>query len=507
MEFSDPPASGNAPLGKNGSRFGFRASRIFASLMLSIVLGAPGLASPSTQDKDKRSAPREIEFADDLEAALAKAKETGLPVVVVFGAVWCAPCRTFDKRTLHAREVQELGPNFHWVYIDIDREISLARTYNVKATPTTVVLKADGTNLAAAEGAFEPSTFRAFLDAVRDPSGHSLPVALSQDEGHPTRLNWNRKGYRARAMCFSQIGYGPLSLPSQSPQQVLRLGLQPRTPSTLADGQWELVWTESFANIFNFEEDDFRLDYLTLNSILTLGYGLSDEVQVELSVGNLQRTNSFLDPITDEFHDLFGLGDSGRDQFPEGDNIIDLELQNGVEIEDTSSGPEATHVTLTLQHNVTCGTTVWPALAYSVSTRYDAGGDADLDGSSPFSVGVSGSAARRLGDSFYAYLGLGYNWYGPDESRGLPLADEQWAGLAALEWSYRSRRSLVLQYLLSEGAALDRDPFDDPSHELHFGWKGEIRPGTVLELGLIENIIDADNSPDFGLHFGLRHRF
>ena len=281
----------------------------------------------------------------------------------------------------------------------------------------------------------------------------------------------------------------------------------PRTPSTLADGQFELNWTESFANVFAFEENDFRLDYLTLNSTLSLAYGISDTVQAEIAVGNLLRNDSYLDPVVDVFHDLFGLGDSGRDDFPDNENIIDLELRNGVEIEDTSSGSEATNVTLTLEHNLTCGTAVWPALAYAVSGRWDAGGDAELEGSSPFSVGVSGAASKRLGESFYTYLGLGYNWYGLDESRGLPLVDEQWGGLAALEWSYRDQRALVLEYLINEGVAVDREPFDDPTHEVHLGWKGEIHRGTVLEIGLIENIINVDNSPDFGLHFGLRHRF
>ena len=451
--------------------------------------------------------PAPIEFTDDLDSARSAAKRSGRPIVVIFGAVWCQACRVFEERTLSAPEVRELGPSFHWVRIDIDHDVSLTRDYGVEATPTTVILRPDGSRLTQVVGAFDRSAYRAFLESVREPDAVDETQALELEDEHPTRLTWNPAGYRARAMCFSQVGYGPLSLPSQAPGQVLRLGLLPRTPSTLARGQFELLWTESFANIFNYREDDFRLDYLTLNSTLAFAYGISDTVEVELAVGNLQRTHSFLDPVTNAFHDLFGFGDSGRDLFPHNDNIIDLEPKNGVEIEDRSSGSEATHVTLTMQHNLTCGTTVWPALAYSVSTRWDAGGDAELEGDSDFSAGISCSAAKRLGDRFYAYLGLAYNWYGPDESRGLPLKGEQWGGLAAVEWSYRSNRSLILEYLVNEGAAVDRDPFDDPTHEVHLGWKREFRPGTVLEIGLIENIINVDNSPDFGLHFGLRHRF
>jgi len=52
-----------------------------------------------------------------------------------------------------------------------------------------------------------------------------------------------------------------------------------------------------------------------------------------------------------------------------------------------------------------------------------------------------------------------------------------------------------------------RAPFDEASFEVSAGWKREITSGTVLEVGLIENIIDSDASPDFGVHFGIRHRF
>jgi hypothetical protein len=302
------------------------------------------------------------------------------------------------------------------------------------------------------------------------------------------------------------VGLGPMNLPSQAPGQVLRLGLRPRTPSTLARHQREIWWTETFANIFAFEQNDYLLDYLTLNSTLSFAYGLTDRLQVDLALGNLLRTDSFLDPITDAFHDLFGFGDAGRDRFPERDNIIDLEPQDGIDIEDRSSGTEATHLTLSLQQSLTDGTRTWPALAASASVRWDAGGHADLEGDSRFSTGLTLSAARRLGEAFHGYLGLGYNWHGLDESRGLALTDEQWSGLAAVEWRRASNRSWVLQYLVSEAVSIDRAPFDKASHELNLGWKWEFKPGTVFEIGLIENIVELDNSPDFGLHFGIQHR-
>lgn len=455
--------------------------------------------------------PEGTRWLEDYDDARAISRVTGLPLVLYFSAVWCSACRSFEKRALRAPEVLELAEEFCWVHVEIDRNVTLARDYKVEGTPQLFVLGPDGAHLEEALGALDPAELRAFLDRARQRLavvGTLEPSEVSrQDVPERTPLNWTPGGYRSRSICFSHVGYGPLHLPSQAPGQVLRLGFEPRAPSTLAEGQFEFGWSETGANVFSFKEDDYRLDYFTLNSVFSLAYGVTDTFLVELSYRDLSRFGSVLDPVTDAFHDVLGLGDSGRDQFDYYENIIDLELRDGVEIEDDSSGSESRNLALSLQHNLTCGTRRMPAIAYGIDAGYFLGGGADLDGHSRFSVGLSASLARRIGESFYAYLGLGHVWHGLDDYAGLPLEDQQWSGSAAVEWRHRSKSSWVLQYLVTDGVAENRDPFDDPSHEIDLGWKREIASGLVLELGLIENIIEVDNSPDFGLHFALHKRF
>ena len=62
-------------------------------------------------------------------------------------------------------------------------------------------------------------------------------------------------------------------------------------------------------------------------------------------------------------------------------------------------------------------------------------------------------------------------------------------------------------FAAGEGVVEDFAPFSDPSNELTLGWKWEVVHNGVLEVGLIENIVSFDNSPDFGLHVGYSHRF
>ena len=79
--------------------------------------------------------------------------------------------------------------------------------------------------------------------------------------------------------------------------------------------------------------------------------------------------------------------------------------------------------------------------------------------------------------------------------------------LAAVEWRFAPDMSIVLQYLGSQSAFQGPGAFSNVSNELTLGWKGEIQQGTILEIGLIENFILFDNSPDFGFHAGLTWRF
>jgi hypothetical protein len=76
-----------------------------------------------------------------------------------------------------------------------------------------------------------------------------------------------------------------------------------------------------------------------------------------------------------------------------------------------------------------------------------------------------------------------------------------------MEWRFTPWMSLLIQYLVSEGVAEDLGEISKPSHEVTLGWKGEVKKGTVVEVGLIENVITYGNSPDFGIHLGVKHRF
>jgi hypothetical protein len=67
--------------------------------------------------------------------------------------------------------------------------------------------------------------------------------------------------------------------------------------------------------------------------------------------------------------------------------------------------------------------------------------------------------------------------------------------------------SFTLQYLGTQGVGKDLGVFSETSNEVVFGWKWEVRQAGVLEIGLLENIVVFDNSPDLGVHVGFTQRF
>lgn len=299
----------------------------------------------------------------------------------------------------------------------------------------------------------------------------------------------------------SNVGYGPLRLSSQSPFHALRLELPAGAPSSLPAGRWELrenlTWSRMWA-----QADDYLLSFETLSQTSSVIHGLTDRLQVELGAVATTRFAGDLDGFVNNFHETFDLGLGGRDTVNEGD----FEFRIGdVAIEEGSIHETTDRVFGSLHYVITAGSDEVPAISATLTVTTGIGDSIDLDGDS---VGFGGaiSAAKGFGD-IYAYLSLGFAWFGRESFHGLPLRPYGASILAGLEWRLLNGVSLVVQHLWSPGALEGFEELSRPSYELGLGLKIEAVAGSVFEIGMTENILVFDSSPDFGLHAGLAVRF
>lgn len=434
-----------------------------------------------------------------LKPARAAAAKSGRKLALFFEASWCPHCQEMKRKVLTDPQVEEAGDSWVWVELDIDRNPSLARQYGVEAVPEIVLLDSREQPERRLIGKYGPEELARALRG-EEPAG----------KRRSSRLVWTPRGYRGQGLCFSHVGYGPLHIASQSPFQSLRLAMQPRTPSTLGKGQTEVRATGTWVNLWSLDEAaGVQIDAEMLQLTATVAYGLSDTMQVEAGYERRSRFGGAMDGLIQNFHRLFGIDQGGRLDAPR--NRLHTRLQPpGAEepliITEADRGVFAEGLDLTFQHNLTCGTRHLPAISYSFTARIDTANELDSTKLGGLDLAASIAFSRQLG-RLYGYLTLGWTYFGDDRMGPMVLRSNQRSLMAALEWPVAPRHALLFHYLATEGMVDGFGPFDNASDEITLGWKWEFHPHTVLEVGLIENIISFGNSPDFGIHMGLSRRF
>jgi thiol-disulfide isomerase/thioredoxin len=115
-------------------------------LGLHLVVAAPDEPSP---------------FVDlDFETACTRAKTEGKVVMVDFSTRWCPPCRDLDRITWRNDEVRRwLATKTFALKIDAEESKALAEHFEVKAYPTLLFVRPDGTVLGRLVGYRGPAAF------------------------------------------------------------------------------------------------------------------------------------------------------------------------------------------------------------------------------------------------------------------------------------------------------------------------------------------------------------
>lgn len=103
--------------------------------------------------------------AAEVDAAFAQAKKENKPLFLYWGAVWCPPCNQVKATVFSRADFIERAKAFVPVYIDGDAPAAqqLGSRFKVSGYPTTILFRADGTEITRLPSEVEPARYMQVL--------------------------------------------------------------------------------------------------------------------------------------------------------------------------------------------------------------------------------------------------------------------------------------------------------------------------------------------------------
>jgi thiol-disulfide isomerase/thioredoxin len=116
-----------------------------------------------------------------VEEAFAAAKESGKPIFLYWGAVWCPPCHAISATVFKSPEFIERSKLFIPVYLDGDKENAQAygEKFAVRGYPTMVVLDSEGQEITRIPSGIDMQAYANILDLTLSNSASASDVVES----------------------------------------------------------------------------------------------------------------------------------------------------------------------------------------------------------------------------------------------------------------------------------------------------------------------------------------
>ncbi|MCG2591614.1 thioredoxin family protein [Ramlibacter sp. XY19] len=130
----------------------------------------------------------------EVDKAFAQARQTGRPVYLYWGAVWCPPCNQVKATLFNRPDFAERSRAFIPVYVDGDRPGAqkIASRFKVSGYPTMVVFRPDGTEITRLPGEVDPQRYLLTLSAALNAQAPVKDLVARAQAGQKlTDEQWN----------------------------------------------------------------------------------------------------------------------------------------------------------------------------------------------------------------------------------------------------------------------------------------------------------------------------
>ncbi|MBI3269927.1 MAG: DUF3187 family protein [Planctomycetes bacterium] len=299
-------------------------------------------------------------------------------------------------------------------------------------------------------------------------------------------------------------GRGVLAMRDQFPFALAHLNPFPETTRVLVPGKYRVGGMLDWSNTFGFRSGRHLIDGELVSLVLQGAWSPAQGLEVGAELPIAFRTGGIIDSFIEGFHDTFGYGTAGRDQFEKNTWQISIPNREGLRYESTDTDPVLENPVLKAKYQLTEGGDWAPAVAGQVLVKLPFATDDEVLGSNGLDGAFLLAASKRVWDGLFVHTNL---WYGQFSDVGLEhlrFSRDRFSALFGLEYAVSSRVSILthINYLTMI--------FQDlPTHLssytvlLTLGAKWQVSDGAELEFGLLENLYRYDNSADFGIHLGM----
>ncbi len=296
---------------------------------------------------------------------------------------------------------------------------------------------------------------------------------------------------------------GPLLTRSQSPLQSLGVVMQTRDAFTWSNQHKEFYLSSTASSVWG-ETESYHLDYYQ-NDVM-LGYAFVPAEKWKLDIQYLYRfaANNHIDSLTKGFHDLFGLGQNGRDDVPNHSFNI-TNKGTGQSINNFHGDTLNNAATLYLERSI--AESDWQALSFGAALYYNRV-DSGSFSNETFEQLLQANYSLQLTNKHYIYSSLGWVHRDSDKYSALGLHLRNWSLNASISYQYQATQNSALfaEARALQGSSQGQSSLSETSYESVLGYRYSLPQGAI-EFSILENFINHDNSSDVGFTLSYRHTF